>query len=642
MITASRANIARSNRAAWFFKYGWIVLLPLALYVGVTLYWLAREFNPIIGDEPHYLLTADSIARDGDLFVTNNYLADTPVSAAIGAHLNANDADHVVNHLSVHGIGIPLLIAPAYALGGIAGAKIFLASLIGIVLPLVVFGILQKIVSSRKWSAFLTVAFVCVVPFLAGSNQIYTDLIAGILVLHATHILVHTAKQNSFAPHALLILGMEIAFLPWLYKRYIPITLVLLAITVWLTWRAQPKLLSRAVLFGYGVIVCSFLALGAYQYFAFQNPFGFFAQGQIQFEPRKVLMILLGLHWDSFQGIFIQDPLLWLALLGIIPFVRNDGRGALIVAAVYLTVILPGAMNFTWYGGASFAGRYAWAALGLWAFPFGYAVKAILNHRGGSYIAVLFGVASFVFQAALAREWLTRNRFLYNDGLSLPIWASRDFYTMLFGLDVHAQSLLPWFRSFGAYTMHLPNYLIIGFTLLLIATGVWFYATRMTKNFLVGVWIVFGIGAFWMQWHFEPRLQPIIFNGAAMYSRTGQVQGTSRVAEAGKRGYLVFGPYIQTFPNRTYALTLDYQTSDDVAARIDFALDYGKFIFLKQDLPPSSSNNGKLRQTFTIPDPQVENPPLGIFEFDLNYRGRGKLIVERFEIRPLEKMPPLK
>ena len=61
---------------------GVVLALPLLVYVSVTVFWHSRGLYRITGDEPHYLLIAESLIRDHDLRVENNYLTDNPVQEA--------------------------------------------------------------------------------------------------------------------------------------------------------------------------------------------------------------------------------------------------------------------------------------------------------------------------------------------------------------------------------------------------------------------------------------------------------------------------------------------------------------------------------------------------------------------------------
>jgi len=86
------------------------------------------------GDEPHYLLAAHSIVHDGDVDVTDEY--DERAYAAFYPHALAPQGEKTEGRLNEpHGIGFPLLIAPAYALGGAKAVELFLAALAALPVP---------------------------------------------------------------------------------------------------------------------------------------------------------------------------------------------------------------------------------------------------------------------------------------------------------------------------------------------------------------------------------------------------------------------------------------------------------------------------------------------------------------------------
>ena len=82
------------------------------------------------GDEPHYLVIAQSLWRDGDLKIENNhergdYREYYPED--LEPHYLTRGADGEI--YSIHPIGISVILAPVYALGGYKGAVWFLIAL---------------------------------------------------------------------------------------------------------------------------------------------------------------------------------------------------------------------------------------------------------------------------------------------------------------------------------------------------------------------------------------------------------------------------------------------------------------------------------------------------------------------------------
>ena len=72
------------------------------------------------GDEPHYLLAAESIDADGDVDVNDEYAARA-YADFYPYELDKHGTETEGRLNEPHGVGFPLLIAPAYAIGGAQG-----------------------------------------------------------------------------------------------------------------------------------------------------------------------------------------------------------------------------------------------------------------------------------------------------------------------------------------------------------------------------------------------------------------------------------------------------------------------------------------------------------------------------------------
>ena len=87
------------------------------------------------GDEPHYLLAAHSIVHDGDVDVLDEYRSRA--YADFYPHALARTGSETEGRLNEpHGVGFPLLIAPAYAIGGPRGVELFLAAIAALAIAL--------------------------------------------------------------------------------------------------------------------------------------------------------------------------------------------------------------------------------------------------------------------------------------------------------------------------------------------------------------------------------------------------------------------------------------------------------------------------------------------------------------------------
>src|SRR5581483_1302952 len=101
--------------------------VSLAIYLALA-GWMTRVWKPL-GDEPHYLLAAHSLVHDGDLDLANNYARGDYQLFFEGATLDPHVRITAVGQVLRHDLGLPFVLAPAYALGGRAGVEYFLACL---------------------------------------------------------------------------------------------------------------------------------------------------------------------------------------------------------------------------------------------------------------------------------------------------------------------------------------------------------------------------------------------------------------------------------------------------------------------------------------------------------------------------------
>ncbi|HEY6554339.1 MAG TPA: hypothetical protein VI669_13360, partial [Vicinamibacteria bacterium] len=129
LLPVALAGLAAVVAAAGWRPPAWAFLpLVLVLYAGVSMR-VQTEVGPQ-GDEPHYLMVADSLLRDGDLSLESDY--------ALGRHQaffpNALSPHYRVRGrggeiYSLHAVGLSLLVLPFYALGGYPAVSLFMALL---------------------------------------------------------------------------------------------------------------------------------------------------------------------------------------------------------------------------------------------------------------------------------------------------------------------------------------------------------------------------------------------------------------------------------------------------------------------------------------------------------------------------------
>lgn len=625
-----------------------LLVLPLALYLGVTLYWQCKGIYKLVGDEAHYLLIAESLIRDGDVQVKNNYSSDTPVQRAAPVKLSdpVHSGPHLFNEYSRHNPGLPLLLAIPYFIAGIAGAKIFMVLLAGF-WPLLIYRTLFRITESKHWSALVACTVGLGLPFLAAANQIFPDLLGGMIIFYLAEKIFRIADTKVDASASRvgdLWIGILIAFLPWLHLRLVaPAFLLLLGYIYVLTDRSRRqhgRPILRQWLVPAIVLGGSLILMAVYNLIAFSNPLGPYGSHSWHFHLRDNAMIFLGLHWDQTQGMFMQQPLLLLSLIGIVPFVKANWRAAALIGMLYLSILVPNSLHPAWYGGFSIVGRFWWAAVGLLIFPMAYTVRFLLKRR--KLVLLLLCAVSIILQGWLAYKWLFRELFLVRR--VWPIWAMRSFYE-----DTGALLLLPTFDSFVLYVRHPSNYVSVFFGLLLIFTG-WLWQRGRIRlsgkiwalSLAFGIAIVAFVPPAIPSWRLAASHMGSQIGTLARSNRifteedgAGPLETTSRLAtEQDGVGTLAFGPY-SIMLSGDYEVTVEYEyehSTDTPAAHFDIV--YGPQLTLVADveLPRSEMNNGVFRHRFTVRESQSLEP---LFQFRIHYPGHGKLRLDWLTITPI-------
>lgn len=617
----------RATHVAKRFRISWLLILPVFLYLGVTLFWQSRGFYQITGDEPHYLVITDSLVRDHDLSVLNNYSADTPVQRAFKSNLGA--PEHVVPHIykqfSNHYPGLSFLLILPYSIAGVVGAKIFMALLAGF-WPLLIYRVLFQVTESETWSVLVALCLSIGLPFLPAANQIYPDLLCGMIVFWAATKIFEVVNQKDEQPASRIKsvwMGVLIGFLPWLHSRFMLPAAIMAGAYLYFVRRISRPSLMRALKYFVPVlgIVVGFVWI--HNRTVFGSIAGYYQKSYFYFGWREATMILTGLHSDQNQGIFIQQPLFLLGLIGLAFLVKANWRFAATLAILYLAILLPTTVHPAWYGGLSFSGRFWWAVGGLWLFPLAYAVKFLMAKN--KLVLPLIAVASITLQGWYALKWLLRDNFLIV-GLR-PMWISRTYF--IYG---PVWKYLPTFQDFGTYLKHPANFVFVAFGLLLVISG-WLWR-RGNDRVVLQTWVSFLVVAISSMILLPPATGSFRLQARELPGQIGSVEDVSRVAtEKDGAGIMMFGPYA-TLKSGTYEAILEYETNTagNFVANFDIVYDLAAKTAAHVNMPRSDVNSGILRQQFLVTGAQSLNSR---FEFRVTYWGRGNVKLKRLTITPV-------
>jgi hypothetical protein len=174
------------------------------------------------GDEPHQLLTAMSIVEDGnpnllDEYRARDYAEYYPYELRPRGVLTAGNLNEP------HGVGFPLLIAPAWAVGGATGVELFLAALAALAVALAYLIALRAV--PDPWALGATVAVAASPPMLAYATAVHADVAAAATLAGAALIALrmdeHPSRRAAVACFFLL------SVLPWLDIRFVPAGVVI-------------------------------------------------------------------------------------------------------------------------------------------------------------------------------------------------------------------------------------------------------------------------------------------------------------------------------------------------------------------------------------------------------------------------------
>jgi hypothetical protein len=206
---------------------GWIAPFVLAFAAYLTVQLTAEPGTT--GDEPHYLLVAESIAFDGDVDLRNDYASRERTLRVVNVFpLDYNVQAAVYKDSGelrpLHGVGLSALLAPAVGLWGLTGARVVMV-LIAALLAQQLFLLLADLGLRRRYriAAWISVAF-CM-PVLPFVSQIYPELPGALLVVFVLRIIL---RRNP-STWALVLGSLATAALFWLHVRYFPISFALLA-----------------------------------------------------------------------------------------------------------------------------------------------------------------------------------------------------------------------------------------------------------------------------------------------------------------------------------------------------------------------------------------------------------------------------
>lgn len=240
------------------------VLTVVSAGLGVTIG--AAGVGAAAVDEPQYLLTALSLAEDGNLDIADErqqlrYLPFHDQSLPVQTSVLADG-----RRISPHDPLLPALLALPMAWGGFLAAKWTLVGYAAALSALMVYvGVTRFGVTVPIMTGAATVAGTTA-PLAVYAHQVYPELPAGLAALTAVAIIAPRQDQRSgnyWGWRRQLALVAVISILPWLAIKYLLVAAALAAVGGLAMWQTNRR---GAYLTGAAAVLSAALWLGAHQW----------------------------------------------------------------------------------------------------------------------------------------------------------------------------------------------------------------------------------------------------------------------------------------------------------------------------------------------------------------------------------------
>jgi len=322
-------------------------MTPLRFFVLLSVLFssLAAYFVPRMepsGDEPHYLVMAQSLWREHDLDLRDNYQREDWREFRNGPttpHYAAPRKDG--RPFPGHAPGLPFVLAPVYAWGGRLACACLLSLMVAGAGALTFFAAVRE--GRSKEAALLGGVLGAGPPLAAFALHIYTEAAAALLVLSAYVLLRYGPRSAGSGLAAVLACA-----LPFLHPR-MAVAAVAIALVAFI-FRERTSLFAFVT-----VSVAGLLGYGLFWMSVFGTPTGLGAYGGVPedaaFNP---LQALVGLLVDRTYGILpIAPAFLALAALWFRSPGEEESRGLRAEWILVAALVLPVLFWRMWWGGQS-------------------------------------------------------------------------------------------------------------------------------------------------------------------------------------------------------------------------------------------------------------------------------------------------
>lgn len=414
-----------------------------AFFIAVRL----TSMSPLTGDEPHYLILAQSVLTDRDFKVANNYARGDHRAYApreLEPHLVGGE-DPRIRRYSLHAPGLALIIAPAFAVAGAWGAIVFLAAVAALGTAFVwSAGHLLTRDPGAAWFGWVLITLTS--PLALFASLIYPDPVAGTLIAIGVWAIVRSATSaglGTWSTGMSFGVGVAIALLPWLHTR-LAIPAALLAAVLVLRLASFDRTGTRHLI---TFLLPLILSLGLWLTY-FHVVYGSMDPrsslgGQTPINRAYIINGLAGMFADQEFGLLPNAPAYLIAFSGLGMLWRRDRRLAAEVAFITTPYVVAASGYPMWWAGHCPPARFLLPVL----LPFGATAALVWagSRRNGRLVALVMLAASVAIASIMA--FAQDGALAYNGADGSARWL--DWLTA----DTVATRMLPsFFRGFPAGT----------------------------------------------------------------------------------------------------------------------------------------------------------------------------------------------
>ena len=319
----------------------WLTAFIIFALAAVVLYWQGIRLS---GDEPHYIMIAQSLVEDGDFDLKNN-MEEKTYYRYLPVELRFHGGDYNGKYRSFHLPGVSLLLIPFYwifdvlSLGKVLPPSLYFrlaAAVMNAFFALCLFTILKRKFPGRDITGFWLLVL-SLFPLVFHAVHLYPELPAATFMM-AAYLFTFGDKKNY------LLAGLFLSLIPWFHVKYIPPLLVLAAAILYRLFKPykpvkpleKEKIKGLLQLMLFPVIGVVLLVIYSKTLYGSYSPTDIFPKESYWSVPWLLrLKVFLAYFLDQRDGLLFYSPLFFLFFFSLKK--RLQGQFLLLgIASVYV------------------------------------------------------------------------------------------------------------------------------------------------------------------------------------------------------------------------------------------------------------------------------------------------------------------